>query len=102
MVAVGRTLTSFLDSRYTSEGTAFAPADLRDATGARISVLDAAVANERVFEPPKRVTPRTQKIVYDAKIADIRKIEGHLKKRMGGSAVGRYTFDYYLKNEVGE
>ncbi|HEX3809470.1 MAG TPA: ATP-binding protein [Rhizomicrobium sp.] len=100
MVAVGRMVTRFLDSRYTGEGTTVAQAELRDAVGARMNVLDAAVAAEHVFKPPRSEARRTQKVSYDAKISDIRKIEDHLRKKMGGSEVGRFTFNWYLKNEV--
>ena len=101
MIAVGRLVTRFLDSRYTDEGTTVAQEELRKAVGERMSVLDAAVAADHVFKPPRTAARRTQKIQYDAKISDIRKIEDHLRKKMGGSEVGRFTFNWYLKNEVG-
>lgn len=101
MANVGRTIIRFLDSRYTEEGTLVAPEALRDATGKKIGVLEAAVAAEQQFRVPPKAAKKTTTVQYQAKPSDIAKIETHLRKKMGGSAVGRYTFDWYLKNEVG-
>jgi Histidine kinase-, DNA gyrase B-, and HSP90-like ATPase len=101
MVKVGRVITSFLDKRYTEGGTEFSPEDLQDASQGAVSVLTAAVAKERAFSPPKKPPPKEIRIQYYAKVRDIDKIENHLRRPgMGGSEVGRYTFDYFLKNEV--
>jgi len=102
MVTVGRTVTNFLDSRYTEEGTLIASSDLRDASHGKMSVLDAAVANASAFRPPTTKAARETKIQYWAKISDVKKIETHLGSKMGGSAIGRHTFNFYLKNEVGD
>lgn len=104
MVAVGRIVTRFLDSRYTNEGTLVAPSDLSDAIGKRMTVLEAAVADERTFRPPPvaRAARRTTKVSYDAKDTELKKIEDHLRRRMSASQIGRYTFEHYLKNEIGE
>jgi hypothetical protein len=102
MVKVGRVVIGFLDKRYTEDGTEVAPSELHEAAGSKVSVLVAAVAKERSFKPPRTASPKFTRIQCDAKVADIKKIETHLRRPgMGGSKVGRYTFDYYLKNEVG-
>jgi hypothetical protein len=102
MVTAGRVVVAYLDRRYNDEGTEIAPADLQLAAGKKVSVFTAAVATTRAFAPPKSPAQATTKIQYQAKNADIKKIESYLRKpRMGGSAVGRYTFDHFLKNEVG-
>jgi hypothetical protein len=101
MVKVGRVMTGFLDRRYTDEGTEFAPSQLQDASGSKVSVLAAAVAKPRTFKPPTKPGPKTTKIQYSARVSDVRKIEAFLRRPgMGGSEVGRYTFNYFLKNEI--
>jgi hypothetical protein len=101
MITIGRVVTGFLDRRYTEEGTEVAPSDLQGASGKAVSVLAAAVGGEREFKPPKKAGPKETKIQYKAKADDVKKIENYLRRpNMGGSAVGRYTFDYFLKNQV--
>jgi hypothetical protein len=101
MVKVGRVIINFLDKRYTEDGTEITPSDLQDASQGTVSVLTAAVAKERTFAPPKKPPPKEIRVQYLAKVRDIEKIESHLRRPgMGGSKVGRYTFDYFLKNEV--
>lgn len=103
MIVVGRDLISFLDGRYSDEGTEVAAADLRDAAKARVSVLSTAVASQRSFSPPQATKPETVRIQYDARVSDIQKIAEHLRKPgMSGSEVGRHTFFFFLRNEVGE
>jgi hypothetical protein len=102
MITVGRVITGFLDKRYTGQGTEITPGDLQDASSGRISILAAAVANSRAFKPPAKAGPKMLKIQYSAKVADVRKIESYLHRPgMGGSEVGRYTFNYFIKNELG-
>jgi len=101
MVTVGRIITGFLDKRYTGEGTEIAPSELQDASGGKVSVLAAAVAKPRAFKPPTTPAPKEIRIQYSAKVDDVRRIESYLRQPgMGGSEVGRYTFNYFLKNEV--
>lgn len=103
MTTAGRVVVSFLDGRYTDEGTEVASADLQEAAGPRVSVMSAVVSQNRVFAPPKRPPPQNMKIQYDAKVADVKRIEEYLgRPGMGGAEIGRYTFHYFLRNEVGE
>lgn len=104
MASLGRSVVSFLDSRYTDEGTEIASKDLQEASGERrISVLSAAVAKPKLFSPPKAIESDIIRIQYDAHVRDIKSIAKHLKKPgMSGSDVGRHTFHYFLRNEVGE
>ncbi|WP_334265876.1 hypothetical protein [Bradyrhizobium symbiodeficiens] len=103
MTTVGRVVITFLDRRYTDDGTEVASADVQSASGAKVSVLKAAASEQRAFKPPTKPAPKEMRIQYSAKIADIKKIATYLRKpNMGGSEVGRYTFNYFLKNEVGE
>lgn len=102
MVTVGRVVIGFLDRRYTEDGTEVDPSELRQLSGPPIKKLAAAVAQQRSFEPPQPNEPKTVRIQYDADPADIKRIAIHLRRpSMRGSAVGRYTFTHYLKNEVG-
>jgi hypothetical protein len=47
MIVVGRDLISFLDGRYSDEGTEVATADLREVAQARVSLLTAAISESR-------------------------------------------------------
>jgi hypothetical protein len=103
MVTVGRVITRFLDKRYTGQGTEITPEEIQDASTGRINILAAAVANTRAFNPPNRTGPKMIKVQYSAKVRDVKRIETHLRQPgMGGSEVGRYTFNFFLKNEVGD
>lgn len=104
MAAVGREVVSYLDSRYSDVGTEVDANDLQTASGPeRVSVLAAAVAKPKAFKTPKRKVIPTVKIQYDALMPEVEKIAKHLKKPgMSGSDVGRHTFNYFLRNEVGE
>ncbi len=103
MSAVGRNVISFLDSRYSDEGTEIASAELQSAAGPKTSVITAAVSSRRSFDAPTTPPPENIRIQYSAKVSDIKKIEKYLRKPgMGGSEVGRHTFHYFLRNEVGE
>jgi hypothetical protein len=103
MIVVGRGVISFLDGRYRDEGTEVAAADLREAAQARVSILSTAISTQKTFEPPRTPQPETVRIQYEAKVADIRRIAEHIgRPNMSGSEVGRHTFSFFLRNEVGE
>ena len=104
MVLVGKSVTSFLDSRYTDEGTEVAQADLEKITKERVDSMKASTEQRRAFQPPtisKKKT--TMRIQYDAKINQVESIAKYLSRPgMSGSDVGRHTFHYFLQNEAGE
>ncbi len=103
MVTVGRAVIGYLDQRYTESGGELEPTDLQGAAGARMSVLSAAVARERSFSQPRKPSPTTTKVQYDAKVQDVKRVAAYLRRpSMTGSEVGRYTFRHFLENEVGE
>jgi hypothetical protein len=104
MIKVGHVITSLLDRRYSEDGQSIAPAELRSISGAGMNVLTAAASTKsRQFRPPKAARPKTIKVQYDASVADVQKIETYLRRPgMGGSEVGRYTFNWFLKNVIGE
>lgn len=105
MVQIGRGVTSFLDSRYTDEGTEVAQTELTRVTQDRMDAMQASVAARRTFEapPPRRQERTTMRVQYDARIGEVRSIAEYLgKPSMSGSDVGRHTFQFFLRNEVGE
>jgi len=104
MIAVGRIVVTFLDGRYTDEGTEVPSKDIQEATGDGVSVLSASVSQKRSFVTPKAATASsTTKIQYEAKVEDVKRIANYLKRSsMSGSDVGRHTFNHFLRNEVGE
>lgn len=103
MVTVGKSVSSFLDSRYTDEGTEVEHADLKDAAGDRIDIVHASSGKSRAFVRPERLNRTTVNIQYSAKKEHIRAIAEYLSQpSMSGSQVGRHTFNFFLRNEVGE
>ena len=103
MVTVGRSVTSFLDSRYSDEGTEIVQKDLVDATKERVGAMAASIGTKKAFVQPKRPRRLNMRIQYDAKILDVESIARYLSRPgMSGSEVGRHTFHHFLRNEVGE
>ncbi len=104
MATVGRVVVSFLDGRYTDEGSDASSKEIRNATGNGMSVLSAAVAEKRAFITPRAgAASSTTRIQYDAKVAEVTRIAKYLKRpSMSGSEVGRHTFSHFLRNEVDE
>lgn len=103
MALVGRSVVSFLDGRYTDEGTEVDAQELQAASGKkRVSVVAAATGASRSFKPPKPSANRTVRVQYDAQVEDVKLIAKHLQKpSMSASDVGRHTFQHFLRNEVG-
>ena len=102
MVSVGRSVITFLGNRYSDEGSDAVDNDLTQLGKQRLDAMRAASGQKRVFSvprtPPQKPTMRVQ---YDAKKSDVRRIAEYLDDRgMSGSDVGRYTFDFFLRNEV--
>ena len=103
MVTVGRSVTSFLDSRYSDEGTEVEHTDLNEAGGKRVDIVHASLGETRPFARPRRPKRTTMTIQYSAKRDHIRAIAEYLSQPgMSGSQVGRHTFNFFLRNEVGE
>ena len=103
MVSVGRTVTSFLDSRYTDEGTEIAQKELTNVAKERVNAMSASISKRRTFSTPSRPPKTTMRIQYDARIKHVESIAEYLAKPgMRGSDVGRHTFHFFLRNEVGE
>lgn len=102
MVATANSVIRFLDRRYTESGTEVDSDGIRDARGGNVNPMSAPSAGDRAFKPPTPKKDRTTRVQFDAKVADIKGVADHLRKPgMSGSEVGRYTLDFFLRNEVG-
>lgn len=103
MANTARAVVTFLDRRYTESGTEVDSGELKQARGGSVNPLASSLAKPRKFEPPKPKKDPTTRIQYDAQVADVKRIGKHLRQPgMSGSAVGRHTFDFFLRNEVGD
>ncbi|MGN6705564.1 MAG: ATP-binding protein [Rhodanobacter sp.] len=101
MVVVGRQVTTFLDRRYTSDGTEVALDDVKEAAGEVKSVLDVSRLSKKAFATPTKVAPEEIKIQYFARVAHVEAIAKYLRRsNMSGAKVGQYTFEYFYKNRV--
>ena len=102
MVSVGRSVTSFLDKRYSDEGTDIAQKELTEVAKERVDAMKASTASTSHFTTPKRPPKTTTRIQYDAKIKHVESVTEFLgRPGMSGSDVGRHTFHFFLRNEVG-
>ena len=102
MVSVGRSVTSFLDKRYSDEGTDVAQKELTEVAKERVDAMRASTATTSHFAAPKKLPKTTTRIQYDAKIKHVESITEFLgRPGMSGSDVGRHTFNFFLRNEVG-
>ena len=103
MTLVGKPITSFLDSRYTDDGTEVEADELKEASRERVDAVVASVRRRSDFRRPQRPPRESMQIQYSAKIENVDRIREFLSRPgMSGSEVGRYTFRFYLRNEVGE
>jgi hypothetical protein len=106
MADVGRQVTSFLDRRYGEGGTDISPAELNEVSGDDVSAFTAVASARRTFKVTSKKAqkaPEDTTVQYKAKITDVERIKSYLGTRtMSNGEVGRYTFDYFLKNEAGE
>jgi hypothetical protein len=105
MADVGRQVTSFLDRRYGEAGTEVTPAELNEVSGKDISAFSVVASAKRTFKATDKKARPTEEtsIQYKVKIKDVDRVKTYLGKRsMSNSDVGRYTFDYFIDNQVGE
>ncbi len=103
MVNAAKAIVNFLDRRYTESGTEVDSDELNEARGGSVNPLASSSAKPRKFKPPAPKRDPTTRVQYDAKVADVKRIGKHLRRPgMSGSEVGRYTLDFFLRNEVGD
>lgn len=102
MATYGREVIGFLDRRYTDEGTEVPPEELAEA-GPNVSVLSASISTQKTFKAPTSTPPESVSIQYQAKVKHIEKIREYLGRRsMSAREIGKYTFDYFYKNEANQ
>jgi Histidine kinase-, DNA gyrase B-, and HSP90-like ATPase len=103
MIAVARPVVTFLDRRYSNDGTMVEAKELSEVSKGPVSALTASTVARSTFTPPKKQAKQTTRIQYDALLTDVERITNYLSKpSMSGSDVGRHTFNFFLRNEVGE
>jgi hypothetical protein len=102
MGAVGKQITSYLDARYSEDGTEITIDELSKVAGKPESAFKSVSSSSRTFTY-KRTKKDTTSIQYKVKITEIEEIRSYLGRRtMSNGEVGRYTFDYFLDDVVRE
>jgi hypothetical protein len=102
MTRLARPVIKLLDDRYSNDGTDFALRDLENVAGAKTSSFAATVSAPRSFMVTKKKKAETVRIQYDAELREMEAIKRHVgKSSLTGTKIGRMTFEYYLRNEVG-
>jgi hypothetical protein len=102
MGTVGKQITSYLDSRYSDDGTEITTDELAKVAGKAESALGAITHGSRTFKV-SRGKKDTTSIQFTVKISQVNEVKSYLgKKTMSNGEVGRHTFDYFLENVVRE
>lgn len=102
MASVAKPVVNALDRRYTNEGTEVSTKELDEFAGRPVSALSSITGTARAFAAPK---PRrtTTSIQYNVKITERDQVREYLGDRsMSNSEIGRFTFEHYLTNVVGD
>jgi hypothetical protein len=106
MTLLARPVLSFLSSFYPSEPAETAPARDLVATLQPADVGRVVARAEQAFPrmvPKRRGKGPSIKVQYDAERADIDRIRKKIgKPGLGAGAVGRFTFEHYLRTECPE
>lgn len=106
LALVARPVLSFLNQMYPSD-PAESPAEREVADKVRQAELSKIAAQpQRTFAvslPPRRRRGDTVSVQFKAKRTEVDKIRTKIgRPDWGAGAIGRYTFDYFLRVEVGE
>ncbi len=102
MGTVGKQITSYLDSRYSDDGTEITTDELTAVAGRPESALGAISRETRTFKY-KKAKRETTSVQFTVKIAEVNEIRGYLGRRsMSNGEAGRHAFDYFLENVVRE
>lgn len=102
MGTLARPLIKLLDERYTDEGTLLDVAALKTLASDKTNLFEATVSDARRFSTSKKMKSDKVKVQYEATMSELELIKKHLgKSSMSATAIGRTTFEYYLRNEVG-
>lgn len=104
MATLARDIVQVLDRRYSDVGTEITPEILRQVSGPSSVSLFSATTRSRSFKSPpapKKVARLTTSIQYSVRISDLTKVKEHIGKRsMSNSDIGKYTFNYFIKNAM--
>lgn len=100
MSSIGRQVTTYLDGRYSDDGTEISTAELAQAAGKATSAFAAPSRATSTFRVTKvrKTTTSIQITVEKNELDEIKEYLGD--KRMPNAEVGRLIFDYYLENVV--
>jgi hypothetical protein len=101
MAAAAQPVLAFCRKKYSadSEGT---PAEREISKDVATVTLGDLSTRQSVFSAPvgKALPKTTVRVQYDAEKTDLEKIKKHLgKSALAAWAIGRHTFDYYMKQE---
>ena len=97
---MGKQITSYLDSRYSDDGTEITSDELSEVAGKPESAFASIAAEPRKFTYTRRKKDTTS-IQFNVRVGDIQKIKDYLGRRsMSNGEVGRHVFDYFLENVV--
>jgi hypothetical protein len=101
MAAVAQPVLSYLANTYSGPSDDEEPIDRNIADlVSRVNVGAAVAKKTTVFKPPQRRTkPTITRVQYDAEVNELDLVRKHLRKTMTATAIGRYTFDYFLEKE---
>jgi Histidine kinase-, DNA gyrase B-, and HSP90-like ATPase len=102
MVTAAKPILRVLDSRYSQEGTEIEPMRISQLSGRSTNVFEAAASNQRAFTVIKKEAPKDVKVQYTVKLSEIERVRKHFaRSKMSASEIGRKTFEFFLRNEVG-
>lgn len=101
MADVAKQVTRFLDERYSEEGTTITRDEMSDAIGSASYVAPTVSVRPVIFQAPKPTPRSTTSIQYTVNKAQLSLVKAAIGRRsMSNSEVGRYTFDYFVENEI--
>ncbi|OAP48781.1 hypothetical protein ATB98_20900 [Sinorhizobium saheli] len=101
MADIGKQVTRFLDARYSEDGTSISSDELQDAIGSSKTVTLKIASTPLLFKAPPKPPNNMTTIQYKVEkkqLADAKAATG--QKSISNSEFGRYTFDYFVDNEV--
>lgn len=102
MADAGKQVTRFLDARYSEDGTSISSDELQDAIGASKTVtLKVSSGAPLLFRAPPKPPNNMTTIQYKVdkkELAEAKSATG--QRSISNSEFGRYTYDYFVDNEV--
>lgn len=102
MQSVGRQITSFLDKRYTDEGTEISTQELAGIAGKSVSAFAMPVHATTSFKSVRQ-KPTMTSIQFRVLISEVDEVRSHLGSRsISNTEIGRHVFDHFLNEVVRE